>query len=170
MALVPAESKIPALMIAHIEARRTDADNPTPAANVLTLTPGPVKETTKRAFPSLEVWVSGFNMKDRRDDEQFDVMLDLHAHPDTVLATEIGWLASIRRSFAGGPISKDANAATANTNPFMAYCNGLSEANRLGWAIDNFVITGGSIIVDRRGRVLYRTTAECRFRSYVFTV
>ncbi len=170
MALVLAESKIPALIIAHLAARRSNADFPTPAANVLTLVAGPVKDTTKRIHPSLEVWVPSFRMKDRRDAEHFEVMFDLHAHPDTALATELGWLASIRRSFAGGLIAGAGNAASAFSNPFLAYIASLSAPAKADWELHDFYITGGSIVVLEEKRIVYRTTAECDFQSYVHTI
>lgn len=170
MSLILAEQKIPALIIAHLIARRSDGDYPTPAANVLDLLAGPVKETTKRTYPSLEVWCPGFTLSTRRDQEQVEIMLDIHASPDTALDTELGWLASIRRAFAGGPTSSNANSSNTSTNPFMAYLAGLSDPARAGWQLDSFEITGGQIHIDDQRRVIYRTTAQALFRSTTFTV
>lgn len=170
MALILAEQKIPALCIAHLIARRNDADYPTPAADDLTLVAGPVKETTKRTFPSLEVWVQSFTLGTRRDDERLDVILDLYVDASTTLTEELAMLASIRRAFAGGPSSGQANASNSSTNPFLAYCNGLDDSASAGWLIHDFYLSAGSITVLEEKRILYRTEAKCMFQSYQLTV
>jgi hypothetical protein len=170
MALVLAEQKIPALIIAHITARNADGDYPTPNIATLPLVAGPVKESTKRVHPSLEVWVPSIKLAPTRDWEVVDVMLDLHANSTTVLATELGWWAAVLRSFAGGPIANHANVSTSATNPFMAYLNALTAPEKADWAINDFHITARSIVVLDEKRVMYRAEAQCQFRSYVCTV
>lgn len=162
------ESKIPAVLIAYLGTRRTDTDYPTPADADCPLVAGPVKQATKRTQPSLEVWVESLAFPDRRDAELYTVHLDLHAHPDTPLATELGWLAAFRRSFAGGPIANQSNATDAGTNPFFKYLNGLTDGE--AWRFDSLHITSGSIIVLEGQRIVYRTTLEANFRSITFTV
>jgi hypothetical protein len=170
MALIPAESKIPALCLAHLIARRNDADNPTPAANALTLVAGPVK-TTARSHPSLEVWVASVNFPTRRDEEVCEVHMDLHLSEDTsiTVATELAQFASILRSFTGGPISKQSNAADANTNPFHTYLNALDDTASAGWKIDDFHLTARATLIADNRRIL-RATYQCKYRSYVQTV
>jgi hypothetical protein len=170
VSLILGEQKIPALILAHLVARRSDSDYPTPAANALTLVAGPVKQTTVRTYPSLEVWVPLFTLGSRRDDERYDVMLDLHADNNASLDTELAQLASIRRAFAGGPISANSNATNSSTNPFLAYLESLDDNASAGWRIDDFYISGGSIVIDDHKRVIYRTEVKCAARSYVLTV
>jgi hypothetical protein len=165
------EQKIPALILAHLVARRSDADYPTPAANALTLQAGPVKDTARHtAGPSLEVYVAQSQIRDFRNKEVLEVMIDIHAHPDTDLTDELAMLALVRRAFAGGPDHAQANHSNASTNPFMAYLNGLDSGPSAGWEVLDFHITGSQTLIDDQRRVIYRTTAECIFMSYTFTV
>lgn len=168
MALILAETKIPTLIVAYLAYRRNDADYPTPSSGSLALVAGPVKETVQRSHPSLEVWVPSFDLVQRRDLEQVEVMLDLHCSPDTAQSTEDGWLAAIRRAFAGGPLP--GGAGTEAVNPFLYYLAALSEADRADWKIDNFLLTGGQTIIADDRRIIRRTSAQCWFRSHVFTV
>lgn len=165
-----AEQKIPALIVAHLVARRADADYPTPAADDLTLVAGPVKETTKRTHPSLEVWVESFEFTALRDVEEATVYLDLHADTAATLATELAQLALIRRAFAGWPTPNQGNATNTSTNPFMAYLKSLTNDEKAGWEITNFYISRGSILIEDDRRVIYRTEARCTCRTFTFTV
>lgn len=172
MSLIIGEAKIPALCIAHLTARITDPDNPMPALNVLPLIAGPIKGTA-RVTPSVEIWCPSFTLGTRRDDERYGVMIDLytnHADISTTLATELGWLAAIRRAFAGGPISANSNAADAASNPFFAYLLALDDPASAGWRIDDFYISGGAIHILDQKRTLYRTEAKCAFRTQTLTV
>lgn len=164
------EVKIPALIVAFLAARRSDADYPIPAANVLGLVAGPVKETVSRSHASLEVWVPSFEMMERRDNPMFTVWLDLHVGPDSTVAQDMEKLGLVRRAFAGGPLPGGANATNSSTNPFLAYLNGLTSGEKAGWELWSFSMVGGSIEVDDDRRVVYRTEARCGMRSYASTV
>jgi hypothetical protein len=171
VALILGEQKLPELIIAHLAARRADASNPMPSAGTLPLIAGPIKGTA-RATPSVEVWVSSFRLGDRRDDERYEINIDLytdHANTATTLTTELGWLAAIRRSFAGGPDASNSNYNDAVSNPFFAYLYGLSSPNKDGWALVSFNMTGGQIIVEEN-RTLYRTTAQAMMETYTHTI
>jgi hypothetical protein len=171
VALILGEQKLPELIIAHLAARRADANNPMPLDAVLPLIAGPIKGTA-RATPSVEVWVSSFRLGNRRDDERYEINIDLytdHANTSTTLTTELGWLAAIRRSFAGGPDAANDNLTDVVSNPFFAYLNGLNDAASDGWELITFYISGGEIITDDN-RTLYRTTAQAMVETYTHTI
>lgn len=161
-----AESKLPALIIAHLTARQSDADYPTPA---ITMHAGPFKGE-ERSHPSLEVWVSNVDFPRRRDEEQVDIMVDFHTDKETTLATDLANWALILRALAGGPTSNQGNASNSSTNPFLAYCNGLSDPNSAGWQVDDLYIVNRQIMVDDKQRIIYRAQLRATFRSFTATV
>ena len=159
MSLRNGESHIPALVVAYLATRRDlpdeDADFELPSSTVLPIVAGPVK-ATKQLRPCLEVWCPSFELPGHREIGVFQVAMDLHADNVTAQATENTWLAQIRRSFAGGL--------------FQTYLASLSTNDKAGWDLQQFVITGGSIVADdEERRLIRRTTATCRYRSNEFT-
>lgn len=152
------DSHIPALVVAYLVTRRSlsvdDAAYQLPAVGVLPIVAGPVKAGI-RAYPTLEVWCPSFEGT-HREIMVFDLMLDLHCSPSSTQSDENDWLAKIRRSFTG--------------TLFQTYLGTLSNDDKSGWDLRNFVLTGGQTLVDgAERRVIRRTTARCQYRSDEFT-
>lgn len=155
------ESKIPELIEEFLIARRADADFPTPSGDDLPIVAGPFKGDPARAFPSLEIWVASLAFPRRRDEEVYEVHLDLYADKSTALATELGWLASIRRAFGGKKSAFEEWILVTHADP---------EADEpRGWQIIDCHITSGQTQNDGQ-RVCYQTILQVTYRGNVLTI
>lgn len=159
MALVNAESKISALIVAYLETRRTDMSLPD-SDELPFLAEPTVSEFT---IPSVHVNVPDFKLTHPKCMDA-TVQIVLHTRRDptgtdgTTLTNEHAYIAGIRSALSD-----------ETSDGFYAYITGLpTEAD---WRLDGFKLTGGTTELDTESLEVRRiTTANCRFRSTETTV